>query len=447
MDGKNNITRPARPPFARQATTAEALATEVRNEALPRASRSVVAAAGGARRARELVGDLDLVLARALHADPERRYSSCEALVEDLTRYLERRPVLARPDSLGYRLGRFASRNRLAVAAGLVVVVTLTAGLAVALTERSAALAAADRARRAAERARIETMRAARVEKFLLSIFDEADPVRRQSAGPATVEELVQAALTRLPKDLAGEPAVEAAILADLSKVLGNLSRKEEALAAAERSVALFRRVLPAGDPAIVSGLTALDVARWNIGRPVGARYAAREALALLEASGERDSDRADQVRSGLMADAAELGHLEEALEMERDLAASIARRKGADAPALINLGISDGALLVELKRAAEAEASLRRTLELALRLRGPDHLTVAYVRMNLADALSHQQRAAEADAELVPALAILERRLGRSTSMWGEACRQRAEVLRTLGRASEGAALGCPPA
>ena len=433
-------------PFARRAMTAEGLAAEVRDETLPRASRSVLAAAGGARRARELAGDLDLVLARALHADPAQRYATCEALVEDLTRFLELRPVLARPDSVGYRIGRFARRNRLAVAAGIALVATLAGGLAVALGQRTAALAAADLARREAERARTEAVRAARVEEFLLSIFDEADPVRRKSAGPATVEDLVQAALVRLPKDLSGEPAVEASIFADLSKVLGNLNRKEEALAAAERSVALFRRALRPGDPAIVAGLDALQAARWNLGHPLGAERAAREALALLVAAGQSDSDRADEVRSGLMVNAAELGHPAEALAMERELAASIARRKGSEAPGLVNLGISEGALLLELGRAAEAEASLRRTLELAVRAGGPDHLTVAYVRMNLADALSRQQRGAEADAELVSALAILEQRLGRGTSMWTEACRQRAAVLRTLGRVAQAAALDCPP-
>ncbi len=433
-----------RRPYPRQATTAEALAVELQGETVPRASRCVVG--GGTRRARELVGDLDLVLHRALHPEPGRRYASCEALVDDLERFLERRPVAARPDSLGYRVGRFASRNRLAVAAAIAVVAALATGLGVALVQRSAALAAADLSRRETERARIEAVRAARVEEFLLSIFDEADPVRRRSAGPATVEDLVQAALVRLPKDLSAEPAVEASIFADLSKVLGNLNRKEEALAAAERSVALFRRALRPGDPAIVAGLDALQAARWNLGHPLGAERAAREALALLVAAGQSDSDRADAVRSGLMVNAAELGHPAEALAMERELAASIARRKGPAAPGLVNLGISEGALLLELGRAAEAEASLRSTLDLALRSGGPDHLTVAYVRMNLADALSRQQRGAEADAELVPALAILEQRLGRGTSMWAEACRQRAAVLSALGRVAQAAALNCPP-
>ena len=56
------------------------------------------------------------------------------------------------------------------------------------------------------------------------------------------------------------------------------------------------------------------------------------------------------------------------------------------------------------------------------------------------------KQRGAEADAELVPARAILEHRLGRGTSMWAEAGRQRAAVLSALGRVAQAAALNCPP-
>ena len=69
--------------------------------------------------ARSLSGDLDRIVMKALHKQPERRYTSVEQLAEDLRRFLSGLPVLARPDSLGYRAGRFVSRNRLAVGGAL----------------------------------------------------------------------------------------------------------------------------------------------------------------------------------------------------------------------------------------------------------------------------------------------------------------------------------------
>ena len=53
---------------------------------------------------RTLRGDLDNIILKALHKDPERRYALAEALSMDVERHLDRRPVLARPDTLVYRV-------------------------------------------------------------------------------------------------------------------------------------------------------------------------------------------------------------------------------------------------------------------------------------------------------------------------------------------------------
>ena len=60
-----------------------------------------------------LAGDLDTIILTALQKEPERRYPSAERLEEDLRRYLEHRPVTARPDSAGYRAAKFLRRHRI----------------------------------------------------------------------------------------------------------------------------------------------------------------------------------------------------------------------------------------------------------------------------------------------------------------------------------------------
>ena len=54
---------------------------------------------------RRLRGDLDTILLTALRKEPDRRYQSVEQLAADLRRHLEGMPVLARPDTFGYRAG------------------------------------------------------------------------------------------------------------------------------------------------------------------------------------------------------------------------------------------------------------------------------------------------------------------------------------------------------
>jgi len=90
--------------------------------------------------------DLDVVLAKCLAKEPERRYQSARELAEDLDRWLRHEPVWARPSSFFYRVRKRLQRQRtLAFAAlGAVAVTALVLG-PIALRE-SAARAAANEA-------------------------------------------------------------------------------------------------------------------------------------------------------------------------------------------------------------------------------------------------------------------------------------------------------------
>src|SRR5215467_10401123 len=70
---------------------------------------------------RQLEGDLDNIILKAMRKEPQRRYASAEQLSEDLRRYLEGLPVIARKDTLGYRAGKFVRRHK----AGVVVLALL----------------------------------------------------------------------------------------------------------------------------------------------------------------------------------------------------------------------------------------------------------------------------------------------------------------------------------
>jgi tetratricopeptide (TPR) repeat protein len=86
-------------------------------------------------RVRALAGDLDTIALKALRVEPERRYSSAAALADDLRRHLAGLAVLARADTWSYRTAKFVRRNRVLVAATGMVILALSAGLAVAWTQ------------------------------------------------------------------------------------------------------------------------------------------------------------------------------------------------------------------------------------------------------------------------------------------------------------------------
>lgn len=104
-----------------------------------------------------LDGDLDNIVLMAMRKDPERRYESVNRLADDMMRYLDGRPVLARPDSVVYRARKFALRNRLSLAAAFLIMLSLLAGMV--LAERQArkaesALRFAETQRQSAEQER-----------------------------------------------------------------------------------------------------------------------------------------------------------------------------------------------------------------------------------------------------------------------------------------------------
>src|ERR1041384_8033035 len=86
-------------------------------------------------RRRELVGDLDNIILKALHKEPARRYSSMQQLDEDLGRWLDGLPVAARTQTVGYRARKFVRRHRGVVAALGLVAATLVVATVVSLGE------------------------------------------------------------------------------------------------------------------------------------------------------------------------------------------------------------------------------------------------------------------------------------------------------------------------
>ena len=87
--------------------------------------------------------DLERIVALALHKDPARRYESAQALADDLRRHLQGRPVLAHPDSVGYRFGKFVQRHRFGTAAAAVASLAIIAAGAIAIWQAAEARQAA----------------------------------------------------------------------------------------------------------------------------------------------------------------------------------------------------------------------------------------------------------------------------------------------------------------
>lgn len=167
------------------------------------------------QRRRQLCGDLETVLLRALRKDPSERYATVDALGDDLRAWLEHRPVRARPDSWSYRASRLVRRHTLAVSAAAVVLLAVIGGAGVALWQ--------------ARVARAEQTRAEEVTAFITGVFRDADPYLGKGKTLSAADLLTQAN-TRLMNRLQDRPDLKLELQALIATSLASLQEYSTAL-------------------------------------------------------------------------------------------------------------------------------------------------------------------------------------------------------------------------
>lgn len=196
---------------------------------------------------RELRGDLENIVARALRKDPAARYQTVTALADDLRRYRDNEPVLARGDSFAYRCGKFVRRHRAGVAATVVLAAAIGAGVGGTLTQAERARQQAAAAQLAAERAEEQAAIAERERQSAiqsLSRTEAADEFMRfvlsQSAGrPISMTSLLAQSEDTVERQFADDPGLQAflqLLVADLYGELLNFDRAEAMLHRARAS-------------------------------------------------------------------------------------------------------------------------------------------------------------------------------------------------------------------
>ncbi len=178
------------------------------------------------RLARQLAGDLDTVVGKALAKRPGDRYGSAAALAEDLQRAVAGKPIRARSPTTMYRVGRFLRRHRWAALATGSAVVALLASTAVAL--------------RQAHLAQAQARNLSAVRDFLVEVLTAADPARSSGKPPGevTVQEAVDAAASSMGTALDSQPETKVPILSTLADVYSSLDQVDRSLALLEQALA-----------------------------------------------------------------------------------------------------------------------------------------------------------------------------------------------------------------
>ncbi len=392
---------------------------------------------------RTLRGDLDTIVAKALEKDKARRYASAAELGSDLQRYLRDEPIVARPPSALYQLGKFARRHKPFVAGAVAVLLALVVGAIVSATQavrasraerlalarlgeaqaarqeeahqRELAVASAARAEAEAARAEAEAERSARearkaraVTGFLQDMLSSADP--SYAAGEElTVRELFDQASAGIDAGVLDEPAVEGAVRRTLSISYATLGAYDSAESQARRALELLAdlpadEVEPAelGDAEYALGLALTRLGRHDEARPVLEQLLARREE-LLGPEHPTVASTLDLLAAGRY----EQGDLEGALEIDRRALAIARAAHGERHPDVVRYLRGMGFHLHELRRDDEALALLEEAGEI-LDAAGEGETPVRARQLRqLATVQAGLGRRAEAEASFRRVLAI----------------------------------------
>jgi eukaryotic-like serine/threonine-protein kinase len=252
---------------------------------------------------KRLRGDLDTILLKSLKKQPQDRYSTAHAFLEDLERYLETRPILARPDSRWYRARKFVLRNKLAVGAATAILTALITGAGFATWQ--------------ARVARAEQARAEEVKNFIAAFFRDADPYLN-GGKTLTATEILQLGREKI----AGKTDVDPRVRVELLRVIGEssiaLQDNETAEKALLQAVAEARGEIPEHDHLLLQAQVLLAEAQGFLGKTDEARERVATAISILERTGRRDTELfvLAKMHQGMFAiDARRLDEAEQALQ------------------------------------------------------------------------------------------------------------------------------------
>ncbi len=315
--------------------------------------------------------DLSNIIMMALREEPEDRYPTAQALHDDLTNWLEQRPVAATGHAAGYRFRKLLRRHRATVAGAALALTVGIAGL-------SATLWQAERAKDQAVIARQEAAASRAVTRYVQLMVSTLSP---SQGGAIDRERMLRYYLEQSHRELMDSPSVLASVQFALAELANDMGLYPQAIEIHRQALAL-REAEPLPDPVAV-GESRLALAKL-LALPgtnrdeVGARFA--EALDLVSAHG----GDVEAYFSGLVAYGthltrhADVPGARAAFAEASDLIASGALSRDLLA---VDLWLAQAELAARLGQIQEATDHIQRSLERLESIVGLRHVKVARAR------------------------------------------------------------------
>lgn len=346
--------------------------------------------------------DLETITMKALEKTPDLRYQSATALSEDIERFLQSQPILARPPSTIYQIRKLVGRHKISFLSAATLVVLIVAfsiwmSVLYAQSERNLA-----RALHAEEEA-------GHVSSFLVDLFRVSDPSRSRG-NSITAREILDIGAEKIETELADRPDIQAAMMTTMGEVYIGLGLYDEATPLLQGA---YEKRVAAGndnDPDMAPSLQGLAILYEKQGRYNDAEPLIRRSLKLREEKLGPDHPEVAATLNDLARLCTIQGNFAEAEPLlERSIALS-REQLGDDDPGLARSLHNLAKIYISQHRYEETEQLLEQSLEIQKRILGEDHPDVADGLSDLAVSYSNQGRYGEAEPLLERALAIREK-------------------------------------
>lgn len=376
-----------------------------------------------ARLTKEIRGDLDWIVMKALEKDRNRRYATPGDFALDVERYLHGEAIQARPPSAIYRLTKFAQRRRGAVIAIAAVALALLLGTVVATWQAVVANEAkvhAQAAARAEKDAKVTAVdkeaETAAVLRFVQDkVFSAARPEGQEGGlGPeVTLRRALEAALPDVQRSFAHQPLVEARLRMTLGTSFLYLSEPRIAAEQFERARAIYLEQFGRESALTLESVNNLATAYADMGREPEALRLREETLALRRATlGPDHVDTLGSMRN-LASSYAAANRRQEALELDEKAFELLKAKFGPDDPSTLasmnNLALSYGLV----KKFKEALALQKEAYDRSRAVLPPDHPDTLRSMGNLAKAYEDLDQHDEARKLQEAALGLRQAKMG----------------------------------
>ena len=385
------------------------------------------------RLVKELRGDLDNIILKAMAKEPAERYDSLRAFADDIRRYLRNEPVIARKSSFLYRSRKFVKRNSVSVAASLFGVLLLAGAVFYHTSELQ----------RERDQAEAQALRAEQVSGFLIETFQAANP-QMMHGETLTAADLLAEGMSKADDLMLNQPEMATAMYMEMGRAWEAIGDYPKALEAFEKALNLREEMLPPDHPDIAEALhhrgminlrfipgendpkdqfeRALAIQRaafgdnhrsvarshWAFGMyymslqswDKAAESYGKSADVQLVLVGEEHQDYLDA-----LADRASAlgfgGHTEEAIEIYREVMVHKEATMTLNNHSLVTTYNNFGLLLANSGYVEEGYEMLRKSYEGYQQIYGETHLNVGITSMTLANTL-HRMEDFETGLEII---------------------------------------------